>query len=429
MASLPTYHHVARILTFVSLLARTAADPSVDLQACLADIRTGAWGTVGGLDNHGHPISNISLATAISYPLCVKACGTGPEAFRWDTFSQQFGSWLLPWLALVSQLPFGTHSILQNFLSMMLAVGSPTLAAYSLVITVLNDRWVSRRFSSIQNPNSRNAVKVLTAFQQAPLVVTNDMHLLRSLVYLPENIDWWRKLALKLNYTHTWTISAGTSVAWVIIAYVFTVVDSLQGDITEAISAHGQGIGAIWLWLLPIVTGWLQTSPKCDTGKLYRAIRNANSRAHTITENFGTVLVDDIPDAEYALSLSTTGRRNGYLPDESCTAPIYNFSRHFSWSHSVEKVARTFETSLTQDPITALKEKSASEPSGPGLYDPDKTTPTLSRWAPGVFSRVVVASLAALFLQWGTTGGAMVINYHTPTYGEMLLLIPPRQKN
>jgi hypothetical protein len=51
---------------------------------------------------------------------------------------QKFSAWLLPWLALLSQLPFGATHRLDNFVSVLLAVGSPTLAAYSLTLTVLN---------------------------------------------------------------------------------------------------------------------------------------------------------------------------------------------------------------------------------------------------------------------------------------------------
>ena len=43
----------------------------------------------------------------MTYTQCVGACGGGAGDFQWTMFSQGFGSWLLPWIALIFQLPFG----------------------------------------------------------------------------------------------------------------------------------------------------------------------------------------------------------------------------------------------------------------------------------------------------------------------------------
>lgn len=43
--------------------------------------------------------------TGISYGFCAKFCGSGLDPFNWNNFSGRFTSWLLPWLALISQLP------------------------------------------------------------------------------------------------------------------------------------------------------------------------------------------------------------------------------------------------------------------------------------------------------------------------------------
>ncbi|KAJ7025573.1 hypothetical protein C8F04DRAFT_1127997 [Mycena alexandri] len=68
---------------------------SVNFDTCLAQVRNGDWGLTGGTDNQGRPVSNISLATAITYDLCVVACGSGSEPFVWNIFSQQFSAWLV----------------------------------------------------------------------------------------------------------------------------------------------------------------------------------------------------------------------------------------------------------------------------------------------------------------------------------------------
>jgi hypothetical protein len=197
---------------------------AVNFNSCIQDVRNGNWGWEGGTDNHGRNVS-ISSATAITYDLCLRACGATSEPFSWSVFSQQFSSWLLPWLALVSQLPFGANDKLDNLVSMLLTVGSPTLAAYSLALTVLNGRWIARHFAAYHYPNIRYAVQILSSLQQSPLMVTTGS-LLSSLVVLPDNDEWWSEFVIGLDYTHTWSVSAATSIAWVIIAYIFTLIDS-----------------------------------------------------------------------------------------------------------------------------------------------------------------------------------------------------------
>lgn len=249
---------------------------------CLQDVQKGLYGDNAGVDNSGRTVPN-SNATAIPYELCVSACGGGPEAFNWSDFSNEFSAWLLPWLALLSQLPFGANDKLENFLSVILAIGSPVLAAYSAALTVLNGRWIARRFSGSTYPNTYYAVRNLSSLQQAPIELNTDREeLLASLVVLPENDDWWEELFERIDYTHTWSISAATSIAWVLIAYLFTVIDSLS-DVPQGIEVMGEAIGAVWLWLLPVVVAWLQVSPKCERIRVKDALQRANNIACVAT--------------------------------------------------------------------------------------------------------------------------------------------------
>jgi hypothetical protein len=47
--------------------------------------------------------------TEIAYNQCVEICGGGPGDFKWNMYCQGFGAWLLPWIALIFQLPFGAN--------------------------------------------------------------------------------------------------------------------------------------------------------------------------------------------------------------------------------------------------------------------------------------------------------------------------------
>jgi hypothetical protein len=208
------------LLVCLTLNFTTAADASTNFTDCLLAVRHGLYGanTTGARDNRGN-IVIAANATALSYDLCTSACGTGPEPFSWTVFSSQFSAWLLPWLALVSQLPFGSQYKADDVTSVLLTIGSPTLAAYSLVFTVLNGQWISRRLTGIRYPNVNMIWRVLSSFQQSALLVDDSEGMLASLLVLPENDDWWKGLAHDLDYAQTWSPSMIAQIIWVVIAY------------------------------------------------------------------------------------------------------------------------------------------------------------------------------------------------------------------
>jgi len=320
---------------------------------------------------------------------------------------------------------------------MLLTVGSPTLAAYSLALTVLNGRWVARRFASCNYPNARNAARILNSLQQSPLRVVSEGPLLASLIVLPENDEWWAELVVWLDYTYTWSISAAASIAWVVVAYVFTVIDSFTSDLTNGINAAGQAIGSVWIWLLPIVVGWLQISPKCDSVRLYQAVNRANQIAYVAGPTPG-----DEPKrarnmaSEYAISLAL-GPGDLLRRDEGCTAPIYNYVRFLSWVQAVETVASAFHAAsenarhhrAVNKEDWVIEKKPSSRPHNGNRTGSDlqvekyclcrgeSQSARRRTWPPEVWSRMFIASVIAILLQWGTTGAAVVAQWFTPTIG------------
>ncbi|THU75813.1 hypothetical protein K435DRAFT_706356, partial [Dendrothele bispora CBS 962.96] len=423
-----TFPRATVILVLLLLISSSLA--STDFNKCLQDLRQGKYGSEGGRDNKGNEV-DISKATAISYEMCIIACGTGQKAFSWFTFAQGFNSWVLPWLALISQLPFGANEKLDNFISVLLAVGSPTLAAYSAMLTVLNSRWVAGLFHKLKYSNVQSAVRILSSLQQGPVRIDHsDSSLLPSLVVLPQNDQWWRGMRRKLEYTHTWTVSAATSIVWVFIAYIFTVTDFFTRDAEQLVDASGQGVGSVWLWLLPVVISWLQISPKCDSKRLDEAFEETNMTAYVATsESTQPVLASSQNGHHRAIYLE---HRDGSLQtDERCTAPIFNYSRVFSWAAMSEEVVDCFRQ--------ASKRARDFKPVDKGQWAQDdhygrisqknrigtamqvqeycQYYPTIQRryqWGSGVWSRIIIASSMALLLQWGTTGGALVIVISTP---------------
>ncbi|KAJ3926443.1 MAG: hypothetical protein NXY57DRAFT_1029011 [Lentinula lateritia] len=374
------------LLLFSRLLHSTSA--STDFAQCLQDIQQEKFAPNAGVDNYGRPVSNISLATAIPYEMCVTTSGGGSEAFTWSDFSNQFSASLLPWLALLSQLPFGANDKLENFLVVVLTISSPVLAAYSAALTVLNGSTY---------PNTYRAIRTLSNLQQAPIQLDFDWEvLLPSLIHL--------------NYTHTWSISAATSIAWVFIAYLFTVIQSLS-DVLQGVEVNGQAVGSVWLRLLPVVIAWLQISPKCDTNNI------AYVATHTGIRRRASQLEDYDPSYN----------------DEQCTSPIYNYARIFSWTAIVEEISGYFYEATRR---SHLLQHVASEmewlPSDRNGVMRDENRignatevisyclpffPRRYQWGSGVWGRIIVASILALILQWGTTGAAIFVVWETPTRG------------
>ncbi|KAF8798524.1 hypothetical protein BYT27DRAFT_7203011 [Phlegmacium glaucopus] len=408
------------VLFVIVLLAfwPTSVIGQTDFSNCIVEVRSGKHGLVGGTDSHGRHV-NVSDATGVTYDFCIQACGGDQEPFSWTVFSQQFASWLLPWLALVSQLPFGANDKLDNLHSVILTLGSPTLAAYSLALTVLNGRWVARCFAQYTYPNVRNAIRILSSLQQSPLEIETKDGLLASLVILPQNDEWWSELVVWMNYTHTWSISAVNNIAWVVIAYIFTLVDSFTVGVTNFINSNGQAVGSLWLWLLPIVIGWLQISPKCDSARLSCAVERANKIAYVATDDGDIVLVKDAKTEARAIKLTIT-EVDHLRRDEKCTSPIFNYARFFPWVQAVEKVSEAF--------------KSASEHyQEHESVDPSKKWRTMAGGEPHESSRVgnktqVIDYCAPLYnwrhctrwrrrLEWGTAGAAIMDVWFTPTKG------------
>ncbi|KAJ7789093.1 hypothetical protein B0H14DRAFT_2945877 [Mycena olivaceomarginata] len=387
------------------------------------------------MNNHGQSV-NVANATAMSYALCVQTCGTGPHFHSWNVFSQRFGTWLLPFLALVSQLPFGANNRLDNFMSIMLNVGSPTLGAYSVILTLLNGRWVARRFSHISYPNAENAGRILNTLQQVPVKVATEQGLLASLIVLPDNDEWWSDLLvwLDINYMYTWSFANVASIGWVVIAFSLTVVDTFSNvtnNSSPPLNSTGLTVAFAWLWLLPIVISWLQFGPRCDRVSLYRALRHVNRHAWLAMNTGGPVLAISRSNRR-AVSLSI--RDGTFGADEYRTPPVYNYARLFHWTAAVEAVHSGFSEAARRAgehipvegtvwaagdgvEIKAENRRGSLENVSNYIGEKDGHRFKVHGISSGVIFRILASSVFALLLTWGTVSAAMIIEYLTPTIG------------
>jgi hypothetical protein len=191
--------------------------------------------------------------------------------------------------------------------------------------------------------------------------------------------------------------------------------------------------------LVSIVVGWLLVSPKCDADRLDEALAQANDIACVATSNPDLVI-------RASSSESRLGSRRAFLfqkydvrsppSDESCTSPVFNYSRLLSWMVSVERVAEAFEAAsrhaednlpvnkqLSWTPVEdELKEKlhvnnrrgtldQVMDYCSLGVF----WQPNFSRWHPNIVGRMIIASVIAITLQWTTAGSAIMVVWFTPT--------------
>ena len=390
------------------------------------------------------PTREIQLVCLLSAVLCLVialACPHQPTPIRGGESPRQ--------LHLRSVQFLSTNLFRSNSYPtppVVLTVGSPTLAAYSLALTAVNARWAIDRFSDIQYfDNHENAAKALIYLQQVPLRLSARDGMLASLIVLPENDDWWEVLVDRLERTYTWTIATATSIAWVIVALILTIIDSFQ-NLGDDINSTGQGVGTLWLWLIPIVVGWLWT-PACSNDKLKAAIDRANYIAFVASPDTLPMINDDesevdpptpARDAPHRQAITIRTKNEVFTQDAARAAPVFNYARLWEWSSAVETIARAFESAdmRARSNVTVNPKRRWVHPGGTQIrtHRDNRTgtigqvqaycrLPTLGveeptqRLPSGMWKRIFVASFFALGLQWATTGGAALIVISTPTTG------------
>lgn len=369
----------------------------LDFQGCLNDVRSGSWGLHGAVDANGIQVTNLTDALGISYQLCLKACGTGTGDFDWKSFSQQLTAWLLPWLGLISQIPYGTRDGLSDLLAVLLTIGSPTLAAYSLALAVLSNRWMVKRFQRSTHHNSNLAAQTLCNLQQVALDFPNVGPQSRYLANLRDNDSWWQQLSHELDYSlPRWTLASIISVFYMVLADIITwsnllgePLSNVQADVT------GEIISSLWLCFLPIMIGYLLLSPKTDWHRISRAF----DRVH--------IQMPELRSFNIRISPQDT-----LDEDETCSAPIFYHARVFAWLVVASKVIDSFDATPQYPPNYDIRD--ALPGNQQAVY---RCQIRADRFAYDVFSIVFRSALLALLLQWGTTGAAIMADWYTPTKG------------
>lgn len=165
---------------------------------------------------------------------------------------------MLPWLALTAQLPFAAGSAQSNILSWCLALGSPALVTFSLVITILNRNHVRKTFSRLSKSTHRMidetrlnaAERLLSESQQVPLHVC-DSEKFKALVQLPLNVPWWNTLPARLKKSHRSVTPAFIAqYGLAVLAWAATISTTFVSTLDGNASATDLSCSNLWAWLV-----------------------------------------------------------------------------------------------------------------------------------------------------------------------------------
>jgi hypothetical protein len=176
-----------------------------DYMACKTAVQNGSFGMNGTTDQHGNPLhgENLSMIAGYLYPYCVLNCGSDFTLNEYNVIAEQASIWFLPWFLLVSQIPCYTENRLHDILVMVLTIGSPTTALYSLFLTVLDRKWlksicdvIRKRHHANKEAKTKldNICEVLGGFHQFPMEIESG-GLLACTLAGNHNKDWWKRIA------------------------------------------------------------------------------------------------------------------------------------------------------------------------------------------------------------------------------------------
>lgn len=409
--------------------------------------------TVTLVDQNGTPTTDQAKAWGCSYDDCMKY-SSGPNSWSfitWNNFVPMFSTWLLPWIALTAQLPYETKDKATNLMSLLLALGSPMLAAYSVSLTVLNARWINGGFRREREawrcrglrgaPQKQiEAIQaarwILIEIQHIPIRVTKGPHNdFAQVIVRPENAAWWMNLTREISKTkRKKTLSLFMQLGWVIAAQILSIIQFFTTGPDDNSVVLGLAISSLWAWMLPIVWGWVYVG----TQNFARSIRNALEAvtvpritdANGVIQSNCEVLIDrtdDIDESELALFLGfpITGW-------EREPGPLFVYARVHTHLAACEHIRKAWEAlrnkqkrQITVDETSSgdaevwkanlegTRDEIAQYILGDTPQDAEKCSDlSIHSCAPaGIGINFIVAGIIALLLQWGTTGSAILIAY------------------
>ncbi|KLU91738.1 hypothetical protein MAPG_10687 [Magnaporthiopsis poae ATCC 64411] len=439
------------------------------LNAVVASLvgREGAPGIVPNLTSSSWMASDI---WGVDVALCNQYCSRQnfPMVFNYQNFLARVTNYLLPWLALTAQLPYEAGDVVPNIMSFFMALGSPMLITFSLMMTILNKRWLNRKCKDFNQQHLRpgtlagrleGARNFLEAAQQVPIRISRGDGWLASLILMDDNETWWDRLGAHIRDTRRdWTLSLVVQISVAVAAWILTIIGSFGSSLGSHAEALVLSSSSLWTWLVPIILGWITVGTQGRADGIINALRL--DPAHLAGDpHQGTAPTTGF---QQSFSVARSGEHNdldlfgfSVCGDETQPGPAYNYARIFTWRFTAQRLFHYFDTAAqhvdeqhTVDqvweqnqggPASQVQGGSAQPLSNALLTLPELLTnavvphmevycdiprtaelleyPTADEVDPELWFHILGAFIMAVFVQWGTTGGAFTIAYLTDAKG------------
>lgn len=226
---------------------------------------------------------------------------------------------------------------------------------------------------------------------------------------------------------------------FVFIAQVLAIIVFLSTSEDNSIGGLGASINCIWTWMIPVCLGWVWVGTQTShlgikdalTAASESSTRESFAGIRVCTEDRTRILADSGEDFEMQplRDEHPEAWSSAVVGDAIEPGPIHNYTR--LWTHMA--VALNFVTAFKTMHLRlggTARLSVNGEPWNDEEYetnligDPqqmagficikDKTeemNPFPAKSPPGTLNRMLIATLVCLFMQWGTTGSAIIIAY------------------
>ncbi|KAJ7136662.1 hypothetical protein C8R44DRAFT_868788 [Mycena epipterygia] len=258
-------------------LLNMTAQPIVPPASCLANLTLS--------------LTNLTLSTAvwgITAEACRTNCGNLTQSVEFSSSVVSITTWLLPWVALIAQLPFEASGWM-DLLSGFLCVGSPVLAAYSLALTAFNRHYIFHNFRQLRNRAEQEtynkyrymvervdaAMFILQEAQQCPMHANQRNGEIASLIVLnDERIDnFWKTAAKDLeNTSRGFTYSFLAQVLLAFLTYVLSFITAVHDSLGSTYVGLQFASSTVWSWMFPIVFGYIRVGTQYKAGCIKAAL-------------------------------------------------------------------------------------------------------------------------------------------------------------
>jgi hypothetical protein len=219
-------------------------EPRFSLESCSAtfySIRDNVSDSTPLLDYNGRSAESRENAVGFSFETCIQVCGEGYDLNNYSAAIQDMSVWFLPYTTLIAQVPLQTSSLWSDFWVIILTIGSPMLALYSLFVSYFNRRWLDKKIVTLVKDlqvdfdgpaaGRREIIEtfhqVLRRMQHYPITIQN-RRLLASAIVLDENREMWRQLYHGFRATDKHLDGpAAVQLAFFVLIYILSIILAL----------------------------------------------------------------------------------------------------------------------------------------------------------------------------------------------------------